>query len=503
MERTSLPVEHKLLLFANSLRAARAFGNAAPASPGRKRLENEMLTGMCYTVAMASPSTDPMPFSRDALTGLLGPDQARARLDDWLKQARDRGERAPIHALLLGLRRFDTVNLAYGEQAGDSALVEVAARILRFADDEFERDWIAARLGGGHFFLALNEPCSRERWEWLASALAAGIARPIGNMGEFVNVRLSPRVALVRAMPEDDGKRLFDRLARTLVRLDGQPGQRILWSDGESTLGGRSSAQLEADLLNALDRDEIEIVYQPQFAVADDRLIGAEALARWKHPSIGRIGAAALFAIAERADHVAQLSRHIANRALAEAACWPEALRLSLNVTAADLAGPSFAEDIVSTIQDTGFPRDRLTLEIVEQSLVSDLDRSAASLHRLVDRGVRVALDDFGAGFCNFRYLKILPIHYLKLDRGMVDEILHDPRDLAVFRAIVAMARALDLQVLAEGIEHEEQRALIEREGCDYYQGFLRARPMTAPEFQSWAKERMAASGNRPAAAAT
>ena len=128
-------------------------------------------------------------------------------------------------------------------------------------------------------------------------------------------------------------------------------------------------------------------------------------------------------------------------------------------------------------------PPDRLTLEITEEALLTDLDRSASGLAKLRDIGIRIALDDFGAGFCNFRYLKLLPLHYLKLDRVMVDDIVDDPRDLAVFRAILTMAQALGLKVIAEGIENEDQRALIAREGCDYYQGFLRAQPMSAEDF--------------------
>lgn len=436
---------------------------------------------------MASTPIDRVIHARDPLTGLLGADQAQARIDEWLAEAKAQGQVAPIHVMLLALRRFDTVNLAYGERAGDSALVEIATRILRFADDQFDREWIASRLGGGHFLLALNEPSSRERWEWLAETLAETISRPIGNIGNLGAVRLSPRVALIRAMPSENSRRVFDRLAHTLARLDGQHGRRVLWSDGDTVLGGRTVTQLEADLLSALHRDEIEILYQPQFAAADDRLVGAEALARWQHPELGRIGAGALFGIAERVDQVAQLSHHIAMLALAGAAAWPEPLRLSLNVTPSDLALPSFAEDIAQAIEDTGFAPERLTLEIVEQSLVGDLERTATLLAGLVERGIRVGLDDFGAGFCNFRYLKLLPVHYLKLDRSMVDDIAGDPRDLAVFRAIVAMAKALDLEVIAEGIETEEQRALIAREGCDYYQGFLRAAPMSADEFRALA----------------
>lgn len=246
--------------------------------------------------------------------------------------------------------------------------------------------------------------------------------------------------------------------------------------------GGRRLEELSA----AIGEGQVEILYQPQFA-ADGAIVGAEALSRWNHPRLGKIGAEALFDIAERAGHAAELTRHIAGRALAVAAAWAEPLRLSLNVTASDLADDSFAETILEAAAAADFAPARLMLEITEQALVSELDRSAAQLERLAASGVDIALDDFGAGFCNFRYLKRLPLHVLKLDRSMIEGIVEDERDLAVLRGIVAMARALRLTVVAEGIETEEQRAAIVREGCDKWQGFLGGAPMAADEFAALA----------------
>ncbi len=447
----------------------------------------EILTAFGYGVQMASEPTEPFDDDRDALTGLAGAGAVRERIAQWHSQAAESGP-APIHAMMVGLRRFDTVNLAYGEAAGDSALVAVAARMLRFAADEIEGQWIVSRIGGGNFLLAANESCSRERWQWLAEALAESIARPIANPVGSGTMRLWPRIALMRTLRGEDADAMFERLAEALERAQHATGRRLLWVDGEMSLAGRSGALLDADLIAALDRDEIEMLFQPQFAASDDALVGAEALARWQHPALGRIGAGALFAIAERADHVAQLSHHIAGRAIGAAAAWPRSRRLSLNVTPADLAAGNYANDTAEILNETGFDPERLTLEITEQALLTDIDRSARTLNKLVDLGVRIALDDFGAGFCNFRYLKLLPLYYLKLDRSMIDGIVDDPRDLAVFRGIVAMAQALDLSVIAEGIETEEQRALIVQEGCEFYQGFLRAKPMDADEFIELAK---------------
>lgn len=416
---------------------------------------------------------------RDALTGLSGRDAARARIGEWLAKGQ------PVHSLLLGLRRFDALNLAYGRAAGDAALAEVATRIKHFAADELDGPWFAARTGGGQFLLVATEPCSRERWQMLAGQLADVVARPIAAGG---TLRLSPRVALIRALNSESADSMLDRLGQALETLFTQPGRRIVWGDGEATRAGRSAAQLESDLLAVLDRDEIEVLFQPQFACADGRLTGAEALARWNHPELGRIGAGALFAIAERTDHVAQLSRHIARAALKGAAKWPGDLRLSLNITPNDLAAGTFAAEFAALVKQSRFPAWRLTLEVTEQVLLADVAQAAKALGDLSRGGMRVALDDFGAGFCNFRYLKLLPLDYLKLDRSMIEGVVGDGRDLAVLRAIVAMARALGLEVIAEGIETEAQRLLAGAEGCAVWQGFLGAQPLGAAEFLELAR---------------
>ena len=421
---------------------------------------------------------------RDELTGLAGSEAARRVLADWQSEAANAGRTAPVHAMLVALGRFDAVNLAYGAETGDGALVTVAQRILHFAEDEFEDgDWLVARLGGGKFMLAVHEACSRERWQWLAEALADAIAHPIAGLDKAETLRLWPRIALMRPAPGEGPGLIFDRLAETLEEARSQSGRQVLWSDRGLTVPGKRSAQVEADLLSALDREEIELHYQPQYRFSDDALIGAEALARWQHRDLGRIGAAQLFAIAERIDHVSHLSRHIARRALADAASWPRDQRLSLNVTPADLVSRSFAGEFMAMLDKAGFDPARLTVEITEHVLLADLERSAAQLAELKRCGVKIALDDFGAGFCNFRYLKILPLDTIKLDRAMVDGIGEDARDLAVLRAIVAMAKALGLSVIAEGIETEQQRKALCAEGVDFYQGFLRSKPVGQAEF--------------------
>ena len=247
-------------------------------------------------------------------------------------------------------------------------------------------------------------------------------------------------------------------------------------------LPGVKVTALETDLLRALDRREIEVLFQPQFSCVTGAVVGAEALARWQHPSLGEIGARDLFAIAERAALVAPLSRHVVARALEDASSWPEDLTLSLNITPEELGDKHFSSDFAKLIATGSIEPKRIMLEITEDLLVRNLEQASSALSALRSLGFRTALDDFGAGFCNFRYLRELPLNAIKLDKIMVDGVPGDQKALAVLRAIMQLAKALELDLYAEGVENDVQRAAIISEGCDYWQGFLRAQPMRSAD---------------------
>ncbi|WP_299192243.1 EAL domain-containing protein [uncultured Erythrobacter sp.] len=262
------------------------------------------------------------------------------------------------------------------------------------------------------------------------------------------------------------------------------PGKRSASLRGpvRGSFPGVKAAALESDLLRALDRREIEVLFQPQFSCRTGAVVGAEALARWQHPSLGEIGARDLFAVAERAALVAPLSRHVIARALEDAAGWPDELTLSLNITPEELGDPRFAHDFAELIGKSTIEPTRLMLEITEDLLVRNIEQASAALKALRGLGFRTALDDFGAGFCNFRYLRELPLDAIKLDKIMIDGVPADAKALAVLRAIMELAKALELDIYAEGIETDLQRAAIISEGCDYWQGFLRAQPMKSDD---------------------
>lgn len=242
-------------------------------------------------------------------------------------------------------------------------------------------------------------------------------------------------------------------------------------------------AELADELELALRLDQIEVRFQPQFAASDGRIIGAEALLRWQHPIYGEIGAGDLFSLAAKVRMADELAHRALTLAIERAGKWPAHLKLSLNVTPKQLLSDGFCERIGLQIASAEIEPDQVTLEITEEILLDDLDLAARRLVTLKEMGFYIALDDFGAGFCNFDYLKRLPLDALKLDRSMVQGVADSQRDIAVLRAITSLADALDLQVVAEGVETEAQKMAIIAEGCACWQGFLGAEPLTRDAF--------------------
>jgi EAL domain-containing protein (putative c-di-GMP-specific phosphodiesterase class I) len=219
-------------------------------------------------------------------------------------------------------------------------------------------------------------------------------------------------------------------------------------------------------------------------------MIGVEALARWNHPQYGSLGAGMLFATAERSDYMLPLSAHIQAEALRQAAAWPDALshlRLSINVTAADIAQPGFMSQFLALIDGSGFPRARLTVEITESGLIENVGAATALLTALRGEGLAVAVDDFGTGYSSLAYLKSLPLDYLKIDSGLAQDIAGTARDRIIVRGVIHMSKSLGLKVIAEGVETQQQLDLLAREGCDYYQGFLRSAGLSSADLVAMA----------------
>jgi diguanylate cyclase (GGDEF)-like protein len=413
--------------------------------------------------------------ARDALTGVRDGRAARGWIERQLAASSDSSP--AVVALLLSVNRFDTINAAFGRATGDAILQAAARRIEKLVDSDKRR--LVARIAGAEFAVLLAAPTSLGEGRFLAGELVEAIGRPFMS-GDHV-ITLGSRVGVAASEPGDDAAALLRRASVALAEAkaaDGAP-VRVLEAGaaGESALGDK----LEIDLRRALDQDEIEILFQPQVSAATGRILGAEALARWRHPQFGELGAVTLFSVAERSDYLVQLSDHVQRKAVSQAAAWPEALsglRLSVNITSADIVRPGFAAQFLRLVDDSGFPRGRLTVEVTESGLIEDLGAAGRLLAGLREGGLRVAIDDFGTGYSSLAYLKALPLDYLKIDKRLCEDITGSPRDQVVVRSVIDMARSLGLEVIAEGVETAEQLALLAREGCTLYQGFLCSPPV-------------------------
>jgi diguanylate cyclase (GGDEF)-like protein len=374
-----------------------------------------------------------------------------------------------VSALLVAATRFEAVNAAYGREVGDELLGAVAQRIAG-AVREADPTATIARVSGAEFAVLVPQG----RGEALAADICIRVDRPFMIGGQIVAIGC--RIGVVESAVGEDSVGLLRRasLALAEARMSGTSAVRAIGADddGEALF----DATLESDLRSALVGQEIEVLFQPQIEVSSGKMVGVEALARWRHPDHGDLGAATLFAVAGRSDYLVTLSQHVQHRALATAAAWPVALsdlRLAINLTANDIAMADFAESFLATVDASGFPRARLTVEITESGLIDNLERAADVFATLRAGGVRVAIDDFGTGYSSLAWLKALPLDYLKIDKELAQDIAGTTRDRIVVRGVIDMARSLGLAVIAEGVETEEQLALLAAEGCNYWQGFL------------------------------
>ncbi|MFD1612062.1 putative bifunctional diguanylate cyclase/phosphodiesterase [Sphingomonas tabacisoli] len=415
----------------------------------------------------------PLPLHRDPLTGL--PDGAAARR--WLSS--QLATHAPLGVLLVGLSRLPIANSMYGRAGGDALIQAAGRRIEAAARERDSKAWVA-RLAGTEFLVGLPKTDAGQVSQ-AAERIVAAVERRVALAD---GAKLGADVGGVVAGDEDAGA-LLRRASAALAEARETPGSAIRLLETGASRAAERSQQLAAEIQRAMDNGEIDVLFQPQVRIAEGRIVGVEALARWNHPQLGELGAQALFGAAERADLSGPLSDLVQRCALEAAAAWPAELadlRLSVNVTAADLAQRGFVDAMLARIDSSGFARERVTAEVTEEGLIEDLGVAAAALAELRRAGCRVAVDDFGTGYSSLAYLKALPLDYLKLDRRLSQDIAGSPRDRVVVRGVIDMARALGLGVIAEGVETEEQLALLAAEGCTLYQGFLCSEPVGVAE---------------------
>lgn len=371
---------------------------------------------------------------------------------------------------VIAITRFDTVNAAYGRTSGDRLLREAAGRVAAALPSTavIERDQ------GARFVVAMRG--SNEAARTCIAAIEATLGRRFALGSEEASI--GARIGVAHRVCGESGRALVQRAREALHQALAADWAGVRTA-ADPAIG--SGIDLAADLHRAIDRNEIDILFQPQVTLAGGRIVGVEALARWEHPVHGVLGANTLFASAERAGLGLALSEHIQLLALTRVANWRgqcAALRVAVNVTAADLARSDFVAHFLSLVARSGIDPARVTAEVTESGFVSDLSLAAERLDRLRDAGLRVAIDDFGTGYSSLAYLKALPLDYLKIDRSLTQDIAGGERARVVVRGIIAIAAGLGLRTIAEGVEDMTEHDLLAGEGCDLYQGFLCAVPL-------------------------
>lgn len=396
-------------------------------------------------------------------------------------------QQAPLALLLVGIKDLKQINERLGRERGDAVIRKAGAKITAFAGVHIPNVELVARMPGREFLLIIGEETTAKQLEPLARRLLDDLSSDFGERGEPLHI--SARIGIACAEPHEDGTELLHRAGTALSRAYTRKGKRMAFAEYQGTTDSQVTAAIDAGMRAAIAEHQIAIVLQPQFEVATGKLIGAEALARLQHADLGEIGAAQLFAAADRCDLREELSQVIQQEAIAIAAKWPAALgnlRLAVNLGAEEL-GEGYSTRLLALLARTGFDADRLTLELTEESLVRDIELASAELEQLRIQNIQIAVDDFGTGYSSLAYLKTLPLDYLKIDKSMTPDISGTGKDRIVLRAIIAMAKALELKIIAEGVERVEELAMLKAEGCDYFQGYLLSAPLSPDDFEKFA----------------
>ncbi|TML85191.1 MAG: EAL domain-containing protein [Actinobacteria bacterium] len=418
----------------------------------------------------------------DGLTGLpnrqLFADQVGAALSRSFSSGR-----ASV-VLFVDLDDFKTINDTLGHSAGDYVLVAVAERVrasLRPGD-------LAARLGGDEFAILL-ERSDREGAEILASRLLDALRMPFVVEGRELALHAS--IGIANAGPADDAEDLLRNadVAMYSAKTNGKGGSA--WYEPEMHVRIRRRQELASALERAVDRDELDVHYQPIVALATGGVVAFEALARWRHPERGLVLPETFIPLAEDTGLMAPIGRAILRRACEQLRSWRERerfhdeLRVSVNLSQSELRSPNLIGDVEEILARTSVPPDRLILEITESSAMHDPAATIETLTSLRRLGVRFALDDFGTGYSSLSHLRQFPIDMLKIAKPFVDRIDRDGADGTFVDAILRLAAALDLDVVAEGIERREQVEVLRELNCGLGQGFHYARPAAVADVEA------------------
>ena len=426
----------------------------------------------------------------DPLTHLPNRKQLIERLQRWLMEPAH--DRQGTHALLLiNLDNFKDLNDTHGHNVGDQVLQQVAQRLTVCA----RPGDMVARLGSDEFALLMGEhksqaASSQHQIEYAATHLLQAVAEAPYQIGDLeyrasacIGIAvLDSRQTSVEAILKHADLALFQAKAQGRNKL------RFFRPDMEVVVAAR--AALEADLRDGLAREQFLLYYQPQVD-SQHRLLGVEALVRWQHPQRGLVAPGSFIGLAEASGLIEPLGQWILRCACRQIADWSQnsataQLQIAVNVSAHQLHNPKFVEQVLGILQETGANPNRLELELTESQLVEDMEGAIGKMQTLKGVGVHLSLDDFGTGYSSLNHLKRLPLDQLKIDQSFVRDLLIDANDLSIVKAIVGMGHSLNLAVLAEGVETQEQRNMLEQLGCVLYQGYWFGRPMPIEQLMDW-----------------
>ena len=411
----------------------------------------------------------------DGLTGLANRQRMRLSLEQTLAQQAGAGSTG---LFLLDLDRFKAVNDTLGHQMGDEMLKEVAQRLQRTIGDA----GLVGRLGGDEFQVVLPREGNRDRLAALADRVIAALSLPYHIERSTLSIGCSVGIA-VAPLHGDTPETLVRNadLALYAAKAEGRGVHRFYRE--ELLQGARNRKRLEDDLRMALTANQFHLAYQPVVSTADTRIVGYEALLRWDHPQRGAVSPAEFIPIAEECGLIETIGEWVMRTACAEAAHWPDHVRVAVNVSPIQFANPALPGLVAQSLGASGLPAQRLELEITEGVFLNE-DASSEQMFRMLKTlGVRLALDDFGTGYSSLGYLKKAPFDKIKIDQSFVrGAIQPGNRNAAIIKAIVSLADTLGMETTAEGVEQQDEIALICALGCSHIQGFVYGRPARAEQ---------------------
>ncbi len=411
----------------------------------------------------------------DALTGLANRHQFRSQLAQLL--APEFSDMRPFAVLGLDLDHFKIVNDTLGHAAGDALLQEVSRRLQECT----RRSDTVARLVGDEFAVILRDVSSKDEVELLTRRLIEGLRTPCEVQGSHVAIRTSIGVAMApKDGTEIDALLNHADLALYAAKAAGR-GDFCFFVPQMAAVTRRRLA-VEQALRDALARGELSLAFQPQISLADWRVIGFEALLRWHNPELGMVPPAEFIAVAEDGGLIAEIGAWVLREACTQAATWPQGLGVSVNVSPVQAMSDALCGVVEAALAQSGLPAARLELEITESIFLNETQATMRVLQTLHALGLQIALDDFGTGYSSLAYLRRFPFDTLKIDRSFVMELMSRRDARAIVKTIVSLARTLNMQIVAEGVEDAEQMDVLHRYGCDAMQGYLAARPMPAAQ---------------------